>query len=258
MCKSSFPLEFYTGQWFYGTTQCVQAQTTLWWRSRWRRRNTKRVSRNVRRILSSGRNSVNCEYTIITIVIVFVITIAIPIVYEHERMQKGTSKDASFVNLNSPATPPPITESPYLSSDESHWEVKTALAPLLWRQLKVISIFGDHRIWHQNMASWYGHQFSWEVHLLQHFKDGNQKNNASLVTAWNCVIFQICCKYPTKESMGINAILTSAWAVRLFGTTKYGKQCSFEGSWKLWGQLKTGQFLQHKALAVPSLTHCQV
>ena len=190
----------------------VQAQTTLWWRSRWRRRNTKRVSRNVRRILSSGRNSVNCEYTIITIVIVFVITIAIPIVYEHERMQKGTSKDASFVNLNSPATPPPITESPYLSSDESHWEVKTAIAPLLWRQLEVISIFGDHRIWHQNMASWYGHQFSWEVHLLQHFKDGNQKNNASLVTAWNCVIFQICCKYPTKESMGINAILTSAWA----------------------------------------------
>ena len=166
---------------------------------------------------------------------------------------KGTSKDASFVNLNSPATPPPITESPYLSSDESHWEVKTAIAPLLWRQLEVISIFGDHRIWHQNMASWYGHQFSWEVHLLQHFKDGNQKNNASLVTAWNCVIFQICCKYPTKESMGINAILTSAWAV-----TKYGKRCSFEGSWKLWGQLKTGQFLQHKALAVPSLTHCQV
>ena len=72
------------------------------------------MSRNVRRILSSGRNSVNCEYTIITIVIVFVITIAIPIVYEHERMQKGTSKDASFVNLNSPATPPWYHQSPSL------------------------------------------------------------------------------------------------------------------------------------------------
>ena len=44
----------------------IKAQTTLWWQSRWRRRNSKRASRNARRTLLSGLNSVNCEFIIIS------------------------------------------------------------------------------------------------------------------------------------------------------------------------------------------------
>ena len=104
-----------------------------------------------------------------------------------------------FLNLNSLAN---ITTNHRVSIFVLWWISlgiqKLSLHLCFDNSLESSAIFGDHQIWHQNMASRYGHQFSQEVHFCNIPKTATKTaNNASLATAWNSVIFKICCKYAT-------------------------------------------------------------
>ena len=185
----------------------------LWWRSLWRRRNTKPVSRSVQRTLWSGLNSVNCKLTIIiivitivmmivtTIVVIIVITIATSLILSMKI--KGTSQlHISFskqhchqhYNITIGVWFKSIIQLSIfvlwwisLRSQKCHCKLcfDNSLKPSAFLETPEYGI----KIWQAR----YGHQFSREVHLLQHSKHGNQNSHqCSLRTALSCEIFAVC------------------------------------------------------------------